>query len=372
MHHFVQSMSDCLLFRKENSQMINCLIKFCQQLEVELPKSSVLMRNLKPKFSIVGSVAEGTRLGLANELDLTMSFEGWPDGTFCVKDDPYFLRKTELTPQWMVPYFDSSGCFLFNNFKYDLMNDIEKAAMKIRLPANLKYVTSNTDFQMGLTKCKDNCSKRLAKSAKKMFKQCKHCAVFISQTKVGACIQLEYNFNALGTVYCSVDLIPMFKIKEMDAMKLSRIGNIAMLAPDHPWGWFKYLMGVVRHDRVTQELADEIGINTIKTVSLKTMNCNAGRNYYVRPGQVLGPEKFSNKDLKMSYIRIKLLSKVLDVNLNMYWVKKELRTFGRYQYRGNLFAVLSKGKFKTLLQDKIDFEKWNKSKSSSKIPLKHV
>ena len=129
--------------------MINSLIKYCQQLENELPKSSDFMRNLQPKFSIVGSVAEGTRLGLANELDLSMSFDGWPDGTFCVKDDPYFLRKTEKTPSWMVSYFDLSGYFQFNTFKYILLRDIEKAGMKIALPPNLKIVTTNKDFQNG-------------------------------------------------------------------------------------------------------------------------------------------------------------------------------------------------------------------------------
>ena len=353
--------------------MINAMIKFCQQLEKAMLKSSALMRNLKPKFSIVGSVAEGTRLGLANELDLTMSFDGWPDGTFCVKDDPYFLRKTEKMPPWMAPYFDSSGCFLFNNFKYDLLKDIEKAAMKIKLPPNLKVVTTNKDFQRGLTKCEDDCSKRLLDTSNRLFKQCKHCAVFISQTKVGACLQLEYNFEGLGNVYCSVDLIPMFKIEEMDAMELSRIANTAMLALDHPRGWFKCVMGVVRHDRVTQELADEVGIKTIKTVSLKTMSCDAGRNYYVRPGQVLGPEKFSNDDAKTSYIRIKIISKLLDADLDMYWVKKEYRTFGSYGVAGgNIFHLLSKGMFRTILEDRIDFEKWEKSRSHYKIPLKNV
>ena len=72
----IELLLQCGCFRRENSNMINALINFCQQLEKALPKSSDLMSNLKPKFSIVGSVAEGTRLGLANELDLTMSFDG--------------------------------------------------------------------------------------------------------------------------------------------------------------------------------------------------------------------------------------------------------------------------------------------------------
>merc|ERR1711884_889850 len=47
--------------QRDNSDLINALIKLCQQLEKELPLSSDLMRNLKTKFSIVGSIAEGTR-----------------------------------------------------------------------------------------------------------------------------------------------------------------------------------------------------------------------------------------------------------------------------------------------------------------------
>ena len=310
--------------------MINTLINFCQNLEVELQKSSGTMKSLKPKFEIVGSIAEGTRLGLANELDLTMSFDGWSEGTFCVQNDPYFLRKTEETPCWMDTYFDSTGCFLFHLFKYDLLKDIEKAAMRIKLPPHLRFVTTNKNFLKGLTKCKDDCSQRLKDHAKGMFKQCKLCAVTISQTKVGACIQLEYNFNGLGATYCSIDLIPMFKIKEMDAMVLSRIGNKAMMALDHPQGWFKYLMGVVKHDRVTQELGEVVGIRSIKTVSLKTLNCNVGRNYYVRPGQVLGPEKFGEEYAKRAYINVKHISKLLEADLNMYWIKKELIPPGHY------------------------------------------
>merc|ERR1719188_1040910 len=102
------------------------------------------------------------------------------------------------------------------------------------------------------------------------------------------------------------------------------------------------------------------------------MNCDAGRNYYVRPGQVLGPEKFCDEDSKTSYIRIKHLSKILDADLNMYWVKKEFRTLGKESklYSANLFELLSRGKFKTILEDKIDFEKWEKSRSEFNIPLK--
>ena len=61
----------------------------------------------------------------------------------------------------MVSYLDSSGRFSYNHFKYDLLRDIVKAAMKIKLPPDMRVVTTNKDFQNGRTKCIDDCSRRL-------------------------------------------------------------------------------------------------------------------------------------------------------------------------------------------------------------------
>ena len=57
--------------------MIHDLLSFAKDLEVALGNASAMMWQLKPKFILVGSVSEGTRIGLGNELDITIEFEGW-------------------------------------------------------------------------------------------------------------------------------------------------------------------------------------------------------------------------------------------------------------------------------------------------------
>ena len=48
--------------------------------------------NLCPEFNVVGSAAEGTRIGLGNEVDLTLTFAKWKTGAapFAVRDDDAF------------------------------------------------------------------------------------------------------------------------------------------------------------------------------------------------------------------------------------------------------------------------------------------
>ena len=37
-----------------------------------------------------------------------------------------------------------------------------------------------------------------------------------------------------------------------------------------------------KQDKVSQQLAEEVNITTMRRVSVKTMNCDEGRNFYVR------------------------------------------------------------------------------------------
>ena len=59
--------------------MIHDLVTFAKVLEVSLKKGSEMMQLLKPRFTLVGSIPEGTRIGIGNELDITIDFDGWKD-----------------------------------------------------------------------------------------------------------------------------------------------------------------------------------------------------------------------------------------------------------------------------------------------------
>ena len=72
--------------------MVMDLLRMAQQLEKELPRVNQIMAFLKPKFTLVGSAAEGTRIGLGNEIDLTMRFQGWMQGR-----DSWLSNTREIT-----------------------------------------------------------------------------------------------------------------------------------------------------------------------------------------------------------------------------------------------------------------------------------
>ena len=55
--------------------MAQALASFVQLLEKGLQKSE--LKDLSPIFELVGSMAEGTRIGLTNELDLAVKFKAW-------------------------------------------------------------------------------------------------------------------------------------------------------------------------------------------------------------------------------------------------------------------------------------------------------
>ena len=108
--------------------MIHDLVRLAKLLESELAIASSTMALLRPRFVLVGSVAEGTRIGLGNELDLTVTFDGW-DGDrppFKVDPgDPFHLRATESPPDWMGPFFDADGRFHFNKFLAEFLGALQ-------------------------------------------------------------------------------------------------------------------------------------------------------------------------------------------------------------------------------------------------------
>ena len=72
------------------------------------------MENLKPEFTLVGSVAEGTRIGLGNELDITMKFLAWEKCPFMKVGDSAFhlLCSRDKAPEWLLRYIQNRVIFI--------------------------------------------------------------------------------------------------------------------------------------------------------------------------------------------------------------------------------------------------------------------
>ena len=103
-----------------NCSMANDLIRLAWILETVLQR---MLPKFKPRFTLVGSMAEGTRVGLANELDISLSFDAWEENRpnnvpFRVKqNDPFSLQRTAGAPSYMAGFFGTSGDFKFHKFK---------------------------------------------------------------------------------------------------------------------------------------------------------------------------------------------------------------------------------------------------------------
>jgi hypothetical protein len=163
--------------------MVQDLLALAKMLQYELRQPNSLMEKFLPTFTLIGSVAEGTRIGIANELDLTVEFEGFEKPPFQVLDG------------------DTLKC----------------------------------------QKCRKN---RAERKSVQPFEQCEKCVVTISQTKMGACLQYLWN-----KTYCSVDLVPTFKINTTTALNLARNVNTTMVK-EKPEGWFGYLQKYASSDMI--------------------------------------------------------------------------------------------------------------------------
>ena len=204
------------------------------------------LKDFLPFFELVGSMAEQTRVGLANELDLGLKFKSWMNQPlFKVEEDPFTLKKAACVPSFMEQFFVGNK-FEYHKFMFFLLDAVDKALKDIfevrRNPPNLKRVTTNKEWLDGKTPCKGECKRVLECNE---FKQCEQCAVTVSQTKSGVALQLEFVWQGTyfdQNIFCSIDLIPVFQIEPIQTMKLARLINDGMLCENAPEGWLKFLI----------------------------------------------------------------------------------------------------------------------------------
>lgn len=284
------------------------------------------LKEFCPLFELVGSMAESTRVGIANELDLGMKFHVWREHTpFTIKEDPFSLKRADTSPPIMDKFFDEN-VFQFHKFMEFLLHAVEEAVDLIfrekKSPPNLKCVTTNKDWRLGKTPCNGQCkSKLVAKS----FVQCRECAVVVSQTKSGIALQLEWEQHDKdkNKMYCSIDIIPIFPIEKIPVMGLARLINENMLCAEAPAEWLSFIFKYSQEYKVNREIS-HCGSGYIVSVGMKTMNFLQGRNHYIKPAQNFTHDKFSSPRMKEIYGYIKFLKKALSLDISSYWIKKEL------------------------------------------------
>ena len=317
-----ESLTCTCICRRIDCAIIQDMISITNALQTKIVKDNRLMQNLDPKFVLVGSTQEGSRIGIGNEMDLSMHFVGW--GTpFMVCNDAFHLHKSEGCPDWMSNYFDTQGRFKLDLFMNTVCRAVEEGLDTIfasgENPKNLFRVLTNDEYfsQKQCSLCDENQNVRSA-----LYTQCVDCLVCVSRTKMGICLQFEWRDDGVSKpVYTSIDIVPVFNIKPIDTKSVIGLMNSTLIGPSHPPGWFNSLRNFVRGDQLVEELWSKGEV--VDKILLKSLGKD---EYFIRGGQWLKTETFcDNEILVMAYSYLKILRALWAIdNLSNFMIKKML------------------------------------------------
>ena len=116
------------------------------------------------------------------------------------------------------------------------------------------------------------------------------------------------------------------QIEPISALELARLINSAMLGPDPPRGWLRFLHKYAVEYMIVQELAKSGAL--VQSVGLKTMNLLRERNHHIKPAQAFSEaeyeDKFSSERMK-GRERPKEISQNRSITITVYAVKSQKR-----------------------------------------------
>ncbi len=216
----------------------------------------------------MGSVPEGTRVGLANEVDIVVDFEAFKEHPFGVtEDDPFHLRINAALQDRCSDFLDKACFFNFEPFILTYLGSIEFALESVFTsglnPPSISIVTTNGEYSASVcAKCS-----RIPPEKKA---QCADCAIVVSRTKIGACLQFKWSHDGT-TAYCSMDVVPKFSVEKMKTLQLALLINKGMTLLNNGVLWRNHLRSYVEADMVVQDLDDAGQFGTVDAVILKQL-----------------------------------------------------------------------------------------------------
>ncbi len=284
-----------------------------------------------PRFCPVGSVVEGTKVGIANELDLTVRF------------DPAQFRN-----------ISAEQPFQFSNFLSTFLDSIAKAlrAIESQLPPRLSVKTG---------KCRE-CSDLVVSSADDSYAPYGHCSHFVPSVthgKIRACVSFLWD----DTVLVSVDLVPLIPVPE----GFSFASVMKYLIQTKPPFWTRHLRSIIEYDRQLPEMTDcsEETVPEDNCVVFKVLHYGPGMDNFVpRPSiKSLGIAKLQNGPLKHVYRCFKVLKDLLSIPVKSYVAKKILLrpemvmmsevSIDKFEI---LYELLTHNEVKRAFEDILDFD----------------
>ena len=127
------TIEECNHHNKTDCMMMKDMTNIVQLTYNKLVTSpSRLLQALKPKITLVGSVAEGTRMIIGNEMDLLIEFPELKEGFEVRYEDPFHLYSTSNTPAYFKQnFFNHKEEFQFHKFKEEFLMALDKVVEEI-------------------------------------------------------------------------------------------------------------------------------------------------------------------------------------------------------------------------------------------------
>ena len=331
------------------------VIMTMQCIETELAQR---IPNLEPKFILVGSIIEGTRIHSAMELDITVQFNGLEKYPLLLKDDPFTLSSVEenhLLYEW-----SNEGVFQYEKFLAFFLSALQEIISKTK-----EKFSNLTEKRISVGKLPSTCKFGCPRKENEFYTHCEECIFTVTQTKCGACLVFKWKDENF-----TVDLIPVLPVKGKNFNQMINLITETLFR-DRPPNWLAHLRTFIKRDRVLPEsFLEVLEGNPEKPiqVAIKLLHFGTKRNFIIRPAQQLAVTKEfkENQRLKRVYCQIKCLKSLLGVNVNSYFIKKVLLTdvmktkFNVEVDMYFLYEALHHSELKIKFESIIDYAKWQR------------
>ena len=369
--------------RKEDCSKVTALLGVCQMLLGEMKKEEGPFSKLRPQFYLIGSVAEGTRVGKANEVDITLRFQALHDSPLKVVDSngcKLRFQKDNALRQFCKA--NECTTFCHASFMNELLNEISKALMSIKtLPKWPKELTFESSFQPCLT-----CTE--VSLTEGCLKHCRSCRPAVTYTKLGPCLLFKWKEDTEWPL--TIDLIPVFPVQSPGCGLLSLFSvAVKTLYRRKPTNWVKHMRAFVERDRMLPEIflisQDEGEHSNIFDVAVKLLNYDLKDNHIIRPGQVLDiGELRTNAKLKKVYTCLKAVKDLLGISTRSFTIKKVMLLEEVKETLRNpemlldeaMFFVVSRPELSDEFGRKVDLKEWGrkiyKRRKDKRLILGHI
>ena len=314
-------------------ELLQCCILIQEALQ---SSTSEIMCRLTPFFITIGSIIEGTRLISATEVDLTTQFKAFygcngceeyqgcqnhskiqcsEDCPICehrrptgfnvdYEDGSRLLVKDDKLKQLLEGFVGKDDEFDYVKFLWQYLKDTEMALdfLKQRLDEEC-HITFNMHPES--IKCQKCLDERDDTYLHRPFTHCTKHPKAVCFTKMGPCLIFKWHNKGRfedepEEVIVTVDLVPVFPVKESNTMKLFDTVLMTLMKKTPP-GWRKSLDIFNKRDKVLpgafkKVVEDSSRKGDYTDIAIKISHFGSVRPYVIRPGQVMSCDVFFDKD----------------------------------------------------------------------------